>query len=125
MARESNGSCLEGSEGNRVAEGQRVECPEGTAEALILMHGRLWPCGVRSVEYNKMTIVNACNFFSGANDIKERYKISTSLKLDDPCPRGLPPDGREQVYKTPLLSLTEYLFASLVIGASSGDLKRY
>lgn len=55
------------------AEGQRVECPEGTAEALILMHERLWPCRARSVEYNKMTIVNACNFFSGAKDTEEQY----------------------------------------------------
>lgn len=50
------------------------------------MAGCVWPCGVRSVEHNKTTIVNACDFFSGAKDTKERYKISTSLKLDDPCP---------------------------------------
>lgn len=78
-----------------------MECPEGTAEVLILMHGRLWLCGVRSVEYNKMTLSNACNFFSGAKDIEERYKISTSFKLDDSCPLALPPNGKEQVCKKP------------------------
>lgn len=58
-------------------------CPEGTAPALILIHGRLWPCEVRSVEeYNETGIFRAYNFFLEAKGTEEWCRISTNLEQE-------------------------------------------
>lgn len=47
-------------------------CPGGTASALIFIHGRLWPCDVRSGEdYNETGIFRACDFFSRVKNKQE------------------------------------------------------
>lgn len=76
MARESDGSRLEVSEGNRVHWRSACRASGGDGRALIHIHGRQWPCGARSEgEYNKGTIFSACNFFAEAKDAKEWYRI--------------------------------------------------
>lgn len=51
-------------------------CPEGTAQILIRIHGRLWPCGARSEgEYSKPGIFRAYNFSSEAKGTSANLEL--------------------------------------------------
>lgn len=71
--------------------------PEGTAPTLIHIHGRLWPCAVRSVqEYNKTEISRAYNFFSAAKVTREQRRVSDNPKQAGALPQSVPLNHQEQ-----------------------------
>lgn len=72
-------------------------CPEGTAQTLIRIHGRLWPCEARSVqEYNKTGISRAYNFFSAAKGIREQCRVSANPEQACALPQSIPLNNKEQ-----------------------------
>lgn len=76
--------------------------PEGTAPTLIRIHGRLWPCAVRSVqEYNKTGISRAYNFFSVAKGTREQCRVSGNPEQAGALPQSVPLN-KEQAYRASL-----------------------
>lgn len=112
MARESNGSCLEGSEGNRVR--WRSTCRHVLKEQLKPSFIFTGGCGpVRRVQ-SKSTIkqeFSEYNFFSEAKGVREWCPVSATLALGNALPQSLLLNSKEQAVEGPLsLCNTAFVF---------------
>lgn len=72
-------------------------CPEGAAQALIRIHGRLWPCEARVVEeHNKTGIFRAHNFSSEGKSTREWCEISANPGQEGALFYSLPLNSKKQ-----------------------------
>lgn len=95
-------------------------CPEGAAQTLIRIHGRLWPCAAGSVDgYNKTGIFRAYNFCSEAKGTRGWCGISANMEQEGAWTQSLPLNSKEQAVRG--ITVTLHLFSKCPIPLSSAN----